>query len=298
MKRKFKKSTPLLLVGLAAASVVLGLVLWLSSTNQPVSEISVKVVEIGQSGRGIWFVPKDAVAEKSVRPEPFVFRLKHLRTEQLAVEVAAEADGGLLLRSDELKSGDLLVLGPWTIPDGQAVAPTAGLDDGRLIRLTLEAGIAAAMAEDLEESVRFISTSYRDEWGYNIALMRKLLKRAYEEFDEARIEVAEPPAIQINGSRAVIQAAVRVTAVYQGHRNYLLGDQNTPNHILLRMERTASGWKMSEIKGLRPLGFEERFFRLLGAGVGLTMTAAERQEEQKVCMPCRETMTERFGLRR
>jgi hypothetical protein len=183
-----------LLVGLAAASVVLGLVLWLSSTNQPVSEISV--------------------------------------------------------------------------------------------------------AEDLEESVRFISTSYRDEWGYNIALMRKLLKRAYEEFDEARIEVAEPPAIQINGSRAVIQAAVRVTALYQGHRNYLLGDQNTPNHILLRMERTASGWKMSEIKGLRPLGFEERFFRLLGAGVGLTMTAAERQEEQKVCMPCRERMTERFGLRR
>lgn len=61
------------------------------------------------------------------------------------------------------------------------------VDDEHLILLTLKAGMAAAMTEDLDESLRFISTDYRDNLGFNFNLMRGLLERAYEEFDEPRI---------------------------------------------------------------------------------------------------------------
>jgi hypothetical protein len=58
----------------------------------------------------------------------------------------------LILRSSEVRAG-------------QAVAATTGIDDERLIQITLEAGIEAAMAEDLDESMRFISVNYSDNLG-------------------------------------------------------------------------------------------------------------------------------------
>lgn len=295
MKSTLKKFAYMVLVGLGIAALVVGVKLWLFPTSQRVSEVPVQVAEIGQSGKGIWLVPRDVVAEKSRESGHFVARLKHLRAERLAVKIAEEVEGGLLVTSDRLKSGDLLVLRPEMTPAGQAVAPTGPLDDERLIRLTLQAGIAAAMGEDLNESLRFVSTNYRDDSGYNVTLMSQLLKRAYKEFDEPRIELAEPPVIRIKGSMAVVQANVRLTAIYRGRRNYLLGDKDALNHILVQLQKSTYGWKISEIKGLRPLGFEERFFRLLGGGLGLPLTEAERREEKKTCMPCRQRMAERFG---
>ena len=175
------------------------------------------------------------------------------------------------------------------------VAPTEGVDDERLIRLTLEAGMAAAMAEDLEESVRFISPEYRDRLGFNSALMRKLLKRAYEEFNQPRIELVGTPTIQVKDNQAMVRAKIRLTAIYQGRRNYLLGDQINPNSVLLVMNKSANSWKVSRIEGLRPLGFEEDFLKLLGAQIGLPLTEDESLEKKQFCMPCRQRMAERFG---
>jgi len=175
------------------------------------------------------------------------------------------------------------------------VAPTEGVDDERLIRLTLEAGMAAAMAEDLEESVRFISAEYRDRLGFNFALMRKLLKRAYEEFNQPRIELVGAPTIQVKDNQATVRAKIRLTAIYQGRRNYLLGDQINPNSVLLVMNKSANSWKVSRIEGLRPLGFEEDFLKLLAAQIGLPLTEAESLEKKQFCMPCRQRMEQRFG---
>jgi len=221
--------------------------------------------------------------------------MKNLRIERLTVEVAAETEGRVELRSNELEAGDLLVIEPGAVHVGQAVAPTSGINDEGLIRLTLEAGIAAAMAEDLNESVRFISPGYRDSLGFDITMMRRLLERAYEEFDRPRIELSEPPTIQIRGSRALVQAQLRVTAIYQGRRNYLLGDRDHPNSILLILDKSGNGWKVTQIEGLRPLSFEEGFLKLLGAQIGMSLTATERLEKQQACMPCRQRMTELFG---
>ena len=294
----FKRFSLLIFSGLGIGILLLGLKPWLFSASDPVVEIPIKVAKIQQAKNGLWLIPKDALVEISDQPKSFVFRLKHLRTEQLLVEIKDYTDDSILVRSDDLKAEDLLVIEPGPIQAGQAVTPTAGVDNEPLVHLTLLAGIEAAMAEDLDESVRFISPNYHDNVGFNFILMRKLLERAYEEFDQPQIELAEPPVIQINGSKAVAMTLVRLTATYQGRRNYLLGDQDHSNSILLILAKSANGWKVSQIEGLRPLSFEEGFLKLLGAQLGLPLTATERLKKQRACMPCRQRMVERFGLKR
>jgi hypothetical protein len=293
LKGKFEKFIPLLLLGLGVGSLYLGLIPWLFPTERQVSEIPVKVIETEQAGKGMWFVPRDAVAQKSLNP--FVARLKQLRAKRLAVRIADETENRLLLQSNDLKSGDLLVMRPDVIPEDERVIPIAGLDEEQLILMSLETGMAAGMAEDLDETVRFISPHYSDDLGFNLHLLRQLLKRAYKEFDEPHIELTEPPEIQVEGNQAVVQARVKLNALYQGRRNYLLGDETTANQILLQMEKSTYGWKVSEAKGVKPLGFNEKFLRLLGAEIGLSLTEVEQKEKKKACMPCRRRMTERFG---
>ncbi len=295
MKRTSRKFLLVILFVLGVGGLAVKTASFLFPTGEHVAETPVEVVETDARGTGLWLVPKDVIAQQSGIANPFVHRIKNLRIERLTVEVTAETEGRVELRSNELEAGDLLVIEPGAVHVGQAVAPTSGIDDEGLIRLTLEAGIAAAMAEDLKESVRFISPGYRDSLGFNFTLMRRLLERAYEEFDRPRIELAEPPAIQIRGSRAIVQAQLRLTAIYQGRRNYLLGDQDHPNNILLILDKSANGWKVSQIEGLRPLSLEEGFLKLLGAQIGLPLTATERLEKDQACMPCRQRMAELFG---
>jgi hypothetical protein len=289
------KKFPVLIRGALSAGIgVLALSLWLFSCGE-VSEVSVKVVEVQPSDKGGWVVSKDAVGEEPGESRPFVMRLRHLRTERLPVEIIGRAGGDLVIGSQDLKPKDVLVISPGTVAAGQAVAITGGLDEERLVRLTLEAGMAAVVAGDPEESVRFISLNYADDWGFNRALIGKLLKRAYKEFDDPRMELAGPLEIQVQGNQAVVEAKVRLTAMHTGRRNFLLGDQKDPNQIFFRMEKSFDGWKVASMKGLRPLGFEEKFIRLLGAEIGLTLTEAEGLEKKEACMPCRGRMLERFG---
>ena len=295
MRTALRKICLLILAGLGIGTLLLGLKPWLFSASEPVVEIPVTVAEIQQAKDGLWLIPKDGLIEQTDQPESFVLRLKHLRTERLPVEINNYTDDRLLVRSDALKAGDLLVIEPGPIQAGQAVAPTAGVDDKGLVRLTLLAGIEAATAEDLDESVRFISPSYHDNMGFNSILMRNLLERAYEEFDQPQIELAEPPEIQIEGSKAVALAQLRLTASYQGRRNYLLGGKDAYNTIFIMLDRSTGSWKRSQIEGLRPLGLEEGLLKHLGADLGLTLTPAEREQEDRFCMPCRQRMKERFG---
>lgn len=295
LKTTFEKFRLLILAGLGIGALLLGLKPWLFSASEPVVEIPVTVVEIQQVKNGLWLIPRDGLVETSDQSESFVFRLKHLRTERLPVQINDYTDDSILIRSDDLRAGDLLVIEPGPIQAGQAIAPTAGVDDEGLVHLTLLAGIEAAMAEDLDESVRFISTSYHDNVGFTFILMKKLLERAYEEFDQPQIEIAEPPVIQIKGSKAVALAQIRLTAIYQGRRNYLLGDQDNSNTIFIMLDRSASSWKVSQIEGLRPLGFEEGLLKHLGVDLGLPPTPAELEQKNRFCMPCRQRMKERFG---
>jgi len=297
LKDRFKKGSFLLLIGLAVGMSALALSLKRFPSKDQVVEIAVEVAEVEQRGNDTWSVAGNAAVKKHGHTEPSVVRINNLCAERLPVKIVSQAEGHLLFLSDNLEPEDLLVLEPGEIQTGQAVAPIGGLDEVRLINLTLEAGMAAAMAEDLQKSVRFLSPDYHDNLGFDLHLMRELLERAYEEFDEPRIELAEPPKISVNGSRALVQAKLRLTATYHGYRNYLLGDHDAPDNILLILDKSAAGWKVSKIEGLRPLGFEEDFLKLLGGQVGLPLTEEEQIKKQQFCMPCRERMYELFPLR-
>lgn len=293
MKDNYKKLLLLLLIVIGGLVVNIGFSL--DPKGKPITETPVEVVEIDYRDNGLWSVPKDVIGRRSGKPNPFVLRLKDLRVERLTVEVAAEAGNRAEIQSDDLKTDDLLILHPGKVQLGRAVAPIRGIDDERLIRLTLEAGSAAVMAEDIEESVRFISPNYRDSLGFDFNLIRRLIERAYEEFDQPLIELAESSVSQINGFQAVVQTQMKLTAIYNNRRNYLIGDRINPNIIILLLDKSANGWKVSQIKGLRPLGFGERFLKILGDQVGLPLTASERVKKKQTCMPCRRKMEERFG---
>ena len=164
-----------------------------------------------------------------------------------------------------------------------------------IIRLTVEAGIEALKEKNYQETLRFLSPHYSDRWGFNARLMEQVVRRAFKEFDHPRIELEGPPLIRIQNNQALVSASIRLTAIYQGRRNYLLGNSAHPNSLWLQMGKTDSGWKLENVNGLRPLGFEEDFFKLLGAEVGLSLTEEDKAARQQACMPCRERMAERFG---
>jgi hypothetical protein len=276
---------------------IVGLLLWSLPVDRRDATIAVKVTDILSAGENLWLAPKGVLDEGSPHESRReVVRLNHLRTQRLPVHVEKDTGDGLVLRSKELRAGDLLILEPGRLGAGQPVVPTAGVTPERLIRLTLEAGIAAVMAEDLENSARLLSRDYRDSLKLTKAMLVKILERTYQEFDSPEIELLEPPEIHTRGDQALVHAKLRVSAVYRGRRNFLLGDEHAPNAVRLMLSRLPEGWKLSSIEGLRPLGFDEEFLRLLGAQVGLALPREEEDQRQRACMPCRQRMAERFGM--
>jgi len=276
--------------------VIMGLLVWFLPVDRRDATIAVKVTDVMPAGENLWLAPKGVLDEGSPHESRReVVRLNHLRTERLSVHVEEHTGDGLVLRSVELCAGDLLILEPSGLRPGQPVVPKAGVTPERLIRLTLEAGIAAVTAEDLAESMRFLSRDYRDSLELTNHVLANILERTYREFDSPRIELVEPPEIQVTGDQALVHANLRVSAVYRGRRNYLIGDEHQPNAVRLMLSRLPEGWKLSGVGGLRPLGFDEEFLRLLAAQVGLGLSQAEEEQRQRACMPCRQRMAERFG---
>lgn len=184
---------------------------------------------------------------------------------------------------------------PGAAHESPAATSTLGLSDYQLVEDLIKKGVEAVHDEDLKKSMSLFSPDYGDGLDFNVVLMRKLIKRAYKKFDEPRILFKEPPAIIIDGSLAIVQAMVRMSVIYSGTRNYILGDSKTHNSVLIRLNKHPNGWKIKSIEGLRPLGFKEGLLRHLGDDLGLALTPAEREANIRFCMPCRIRMNERFS---
>jgi len=292
---KSKKKLFILLSVIVASALAFGLNRWIRTQKvPPIKEINVEVEASRGAGEGLWLVSKEVLEGKSGSSSLRAARLKNLRVEKIGAELIRENEGQVLIRARDLKSGDLLIRQPGRLTEGQAVVPQ-GPGDETLIRLTIEAGLAGLRDRDLNQSLRFISSDYRDAWGFNQYFIKELLKRAYQEFNDLRLELGSDPEVRINGRQALVLAKVRLTAQYQGRRNFLLGDREGFNTLVFQFQNTPSGWKVINLKGLRPLGFDEHFFRLLGGDIGLPLNESERGEKKAACMPCRDRMAERFG---
>jgi hypothetical protein len=184
---------------------------------------------------------------------------------------------------------------PGAAHESPAATSTLGLSDHQLVKDLITKGVEAVHGEDLKKSISLFSPDYGDGLDFNVVLMRKLIKSAYMKFDEPQIFFKEPPAIIIDRSLANVQAMVRMSVIYSGKRNYILGDSKTYNSVLIRLNKHPNGWKIKSIEGLRPLGFEEGILRHLGDDLGLALTPAEREANRRFCMPCRIRMNERFS---
>lgn len=272
-----------------------GAYFYLNFTCRLSQEIPVAVTGVISLGSDTWLLPKKALIGKISGSEGTLYLIKNLRAKRVQVALLDDSETGIKVKNGSLRQEDFVIVNPQGVTENQAVAPVSGIDDQQLIRMVLEAGIAAIEKEDFRESHRFLSPRYHDTWGYNSKLIEAFLKRAYKEFSQPRLEVFERPAIQVAGNRALVQTAVRLRATYQTRSNYLLGDAKGFNSLLLTLEKGPSGWKLVDVKGLKPLGFDEGFLKLIGSEIGLPLTKEEQQERQKACMPCRERMAERFG---
>ena len=254
---------------------------------------AVGVVE--QTGEGFLAVQKDSVVEREGGSGAFVFCLQRLRARKVDVLPVGSSGNKVIVKSGILAPGDLVLIEPGSIQDGAAVSVTDGLDEKRLVQLTLVAAVTAVNQASLAESVRFVSPGYADPLGFDFRLMSGFLSKAYKEFSYPLLEVVGPFDIEIRGTEAVVKGSIRLQGTYHGRRSYLLGGSDFTNAVWMRMEKSRNGWKLVELRGLRPLGFDEKIMKLLGAEVGMSLSTQEKQEKKEFCMPCRSRMAERFG---
>lgn len=283
--------TVLISIGLIAG----GVFFYGPFTRRLPGEFPVAVTGLISLGSETWLLPRKALIGKISASGGTLYLVKNLRAKSVQATLLDDSGTFIKVKNGSLRQEDLVILNPQGVAENQAVAPVSGIDDRQLIGMVLEAGRAAVEKEDFSESLRFLSPRYHDTWGYNSKFLEAFLKRAYKEFSQPRLEVFGKPAVEIAGNRALVQTAVRLSASYRNRSNYLLGDATGFNSLLLSLEKGPSGWKLVDVKGLKPLGFDEGFLKLIGFEIGLPLTGEEQQERQKACMPCRERMAERFG---
>jgi hypothetical protein len=270
-------------------------VLWYFPDIEEIHEIPVTVSGIKRVKNGMWKVSRSAVTSDSENSEPYVLRLKHLRAEKVNIRISKETSDEYLLSRGDLKPGDFLIENPAIYRNGQAVLAVSGVDDRRMINLIIEAGIAASTESKPEELFRFVSTDYRDRLGFNREMIGRFVLRVYEELESLSIHLDGDPEIFIKGKDAKAMLKLRIRAFYMGKQNYVIGDAENPNNIIIMFRKSKNVWKVISAEGIRPLGFEEDYLRFLGGRFDLPLTEHEKIERDKRCMPCRRRMTERFS---
>ena len=284
-----------MIVSIVIMSVGILFVLWYSPDIEEIHDIPVTVSGIKQVKNGIWKVSGPAVASDSENADTYFLRLKHLRAEKVNTRISKETGDKYLLSSGDLKPGDLLIENPAMYRNGQAVLPVSGVDDKRMINLIIEAGIAAATESKRGELFRFVSTEYRDRLGFNREIIGRFVKRIFEELERLSIHLAGDPEIFIKGKNAKVMLKLRIKAFYMGRQNYILGDAENPNNVIIIFRKSKNAWKVISAHGIKPLGFEEDYLRLLGGRFDLPLSDQEKLERDRMCMPCRRRMSERFG---
>ena len=284
-----------LIVSIVIMAVGILFVLWYSPDIEEVHDIPVTVFGIKQVKNEMWKVSRPAVAYDSENADTYVLRLKHLRAEKVNTRISKETGDKYLLSSRDLKPGDLLIENPAMYRNGQAVLPVSGVDDKRMLNLIIEAGIAAATESKRGDLFRFVSTEYRDGLGFNREIIGRFVKEIFEELDRLSIHLAGDPEIFIKGKNAKVMLKLRIKAFYMGRQNYIMGDAENPNKVIIIFRKSENAWNVISADGMRPLGFEEDYLRLLGGRFDLPLTDQEKMEKDRRCMPCRQRMSERFG---
>lgn len=258
-------------------------------------DIPVSVSEIEQVEEGVWKVPGSAVPFNTKNEDTYILKLKHLRAEKVNVAILKEKGNKYLLSSRDLIQGDLLIDNPSMYRNGQSLPRVSGVDDKRMINLIIEACIAATKESDREDLFRFVSAEYMDKLGFNRKIMERFVRSIFKELENLSPQLSEDPEIFINRKDAKATLKLRIKAFFMGRQNYVIGDEENPNNVIIIFRKLENTWKVISTDGFRPLGFDEKYLRLLGGRFQLPLTDQEKIERDARCMPCRSRMSERFG---
>ena len=127
--------------------------------------------------------------------------------------------------------------------------------DERRIRKALSQAGEALEREDLDGTMSHVSLKYRDERGWSYLIVKRLLKKGFEEFDGINIRMGRP-AIEIHEEGADVQMDLEVLIDFQGEKAYLIGSSEEPASVQIAMIKETLGWRVTGVNGLRLPGME------------------------------------------
>lgn len=125
-------------------------------------------------------------------------------------------------------------------------------DEARIRKLFRE-GARAIHEEKIDDVMKQVSLTYRDDYGMTYLYIREGMERFFTMFDkiEADYEIKQ---ISIQEKTAVAELVVRVLATRGQETGYIAGDLSNPLQMRFHLEKERGSWSVNKVEGL-PFGF-------------------------------------------
>lgn len=121
----------------------------------------------------------------------------------------------------------------------------------RRIRAVLSEGRRAVESEDLERAMSQVSLQYRDDYGLTFLSLKRVAKRAFQEFEGMDIELSVVKT-HVEDDRAVVLAKIDVYAGGPQGPEYLMGNPDAQHPAKITLIKEVLRWKIKNIEGIRP----------------------------------------------
>ncbi|UCG78703.1 MAG: hypothetical protein JSV21_02385 [Nitrospirota bacterium] len=121
--------------------------------------------------------------------------------------------------------------------------------DKARIRKMIRKGAAAVEQENLDETMKAVSLSYRDEHGMTYLLLKKGFERFFRMFDDIEVDI-EKVDVTVDDDAASSEIYVRVIATRGTERSYIVGDAADPLKIVFSLEKEKIRWQITSARGM------------------------------------------------
>ena len=114
--------------------------------------------------------------------------------------------------------------------------------------------VEAGESKNLEQFMNFFSLQYKDEYGLNYIVIKKLVENTFNEFDtlEGSFSDLSSSIKESDGKNiAVINMDAKAVGIKNGIDTGVLGLQDKPENITIFLEKSTLGkWKIIKVEGV------------------------------------------------
>ena len=114
--------------------------------------------------------------------------------------------------------------------------------------------VEAGESKNLEQFMNFFSLQYKDEYGLNYIVIKKLVVNTFNEFDTLEGSFSDlSSSIKESGGKniAVINMDAKAVGIKNGIDTGVLGLQDKPENITIFLEKSTLGkWKIIKVEGV------------------------------------------------